>query len=107
MGPSGSEESPPPGEYTVSVKPSARRINSRAAMWVAENGPQRRFESKAAARAWADAIGNGRCAVRVQNAAPNDPAPVDGYVVADPARRRQDSGGRARSASTLDEFDDR
>lgn len=33
-------------------------------------------------------ISDGDAAVRVQDAAPNDPRDVDGYLVADPVKRR-------------------
>lgn len=92
-------------EYVVAIKPSARRINSQAARWVAARGSERTFASKAAAKAWAGAIGEGPASVRVQNAAPNDPAPVTGYLVADPARDRRPRDDTDGSPVTLDEYD--
>jgi len=81
--------------YVVAVKPSARRLNAAAGEWVNRKGPRRPFESKAAAREWARSVSDdGR--VWVRDANPNDPAPVDGYLVGrarTPARRRSDPPG--------------
>lgn len=75
--------------YIVSLKPSARRINTAAAEWVGRRESTRTFASKRDAKAWARAISGGDGDVRIQDAAPNDPAPIDGYLVADPARDRE------------------
>lgn len=77
------------GSYLVAIKPSARRINTAAAEWVGRRESTRTFASKRDAKAWARAISGGDGDVRVQDAAPNDPEPVDGYLVADPARDRE------------------
>lgn len=77
--------------YVVAIKPSARRINETAGRWVGGHGSTRAFSDKPAARDWAAEIRDDG-PVRIQNAAPNDPAPVDGYLVADPARKREKSG---------------
>lgn len=89
--------------YEVGIKRSARRINGAASEWVARRGGTRTFATKADARRWASAIsGDGR--VRVQDAAPNDPDEVDGYLVADPNRRRRsDSTAGSRANATLDD----
>lgn len=93
------------GEYAVEVKPSARRINGAAGEHVNRHGPVRRFDSKADARAWAAAISAEDAAVRIQDAAPNDPSSVDGYLVADPLRRRHGTPKRPDLATALlDEF---
>lgn len=73
--------------YLVEIKRSARRLNGAASEWVARRGATRTFATKADARRWAEAIsGDGN--VRVQDAAPNDPDAVDGYLVADPLYTR-------------------
>jgi len=73
--------------YEVAIKPSARRINRVAGEWVGRRGQSRTFATKADARAWAEDISSAG-PVRVQDVAPNDPADVDGYLVADPNRAR-------------------
>lgn len=78
------------GSYLVAVKPSARRINTAAAEWVGRRESTRTFASKRDAKAWARAISGGDGDVRIQDAAPNDPDPIDGYLVADPARDRDE-----------------
>ncbi|MFB6197678.1 MAG: hypothetical protein ABEI52_05335, partial [Halobacteriaceae archaeon] len=57
--------------------------------WVGRRDSTRQFASKTDARDWAETISQGITAVRIQDAAPNDPAPVDGYLVANPARPRR------------------
>ena len=73
--------------YVVEIKRSARRINGAASEWVARRHATRTFATKADARRWARVI-SGDGDVRVQDAAPNDPDDVDGYLVADPLRGR-------------------
>ncbi|MDZ7701847.1 MAG: hypothetical protein U5J98_07120 [Halobacteriales archaeon] len=76
--------------YEVAIKPSARRLNRAAGEWVGRRGRSRTFAEKSDAQAWAQDISSaGR--VRVQDVAPNDPADVDGYLVADPNRERSAS----------------
>lgn len=65
----------------VAVKRSARKISEGAGRWVRGNGPRRRFDSKAAAREWARGLSSPDHTVWVQDAAPWDESPVDGYVV--------------------------
>ena len=74
-------------EYVIEVKPSARRASRAAGEWVHEHGRRRTFESKALAREWARSDADGR--VWIQDAAPHDSSPIDGYLVAGrrPARR--------------------
>lgn len=85
--------------YVVEIKRSARRINGAASEWVARRGSTRTFATKADARRWGGAI-SGDGPVRVQDAAPNDPDEVDGYLVADPLyRRREDTEGTGRNAT--------
>ncbi|WP_247007521.1 hypothetical protein [Halorientalis litorea] len=80
--------------YRLEIKPSARRVCRRVGEWVNRDGTRRRFDSKALARQWArDCRGPG-ATVWVQDAAPADERPVDGYLVGG-ARR-----GRTRDHST-------
>ncbi|MFC7156339.1 hypothetical protein ACFQPA_12890 [Halomarina halobia] len=67
--------------YVVAVKPSARRLSAAAGRWVNERGPRRRFGTKALARRWARELSAPGARLWVQDAVPNDPAPVDGYLV--------------------------
>lgn len=90
--------------YVVAIKPSARRVNESAGLWVGGHGPIREFADREAARDWAEEIRDGG-PVRIQNAAPNDPAPVDGYLVADPARRRDGERDEERAATESAELD--
>ena len=88
--------------YVVEIKRSARRINGAASEWVARRGSTRTFATKADARRWAVAI-SGDGPVRVQDAAPNDPDEVDGYLVVDPLFRRRAGDSVAEGANaTLD-----
>lgn len=73
--------------YVVAIKPSARRLNRVAGEWVGRRGSTRTFAEKTDAKAWAMDISSAG-AVRVQDAAPNDPDDIDGYLVADPNRDR-------------------
>lgn len=76
--------------YEVVIKPSARRLNRVAGEWVGRRGATRTFAEKADARAWAADISSAG-PVRIQDAAPNDSADVDGYLVANPNRNRTDT----------------
>lgn len=68
--------------YVVTVKPSARRASAAAGSWVATEGPDREFDSKALAREWArEASPQGRT-LWVQDAHPLDESPADGYLLA-------------------------
>lgn len=69
--------------YVVAIKPSARRINRFASEWVGRRQSTRAFASKSDAKEWARVISSDG-QVRIQDAAPNDPSNVDGYLVADP-----------------------
>ena len=73
--------------YEVAIKPSARRSNRVAGEWVGRRGQSRTFATKADAKAWAEDVSSAG-PVRVQDVAPNDPADVEGYLVADPNRDR-------------------
>ncbi|MFC6836729.1 hypothetical protein [Halomarina ordinaria] len=79
--------------YTVAVKPSARRRSAAAGRWVNDRGPRRRFETKALARQWARELSTHSVTLWVQDAAPNDPAPVDGYLVARRGPSRESTTG--------------
>lgn len=92
-------------DYVVEVKGSARRINATAGQWVADYGPRRQFPSKEAARTWARDASTDSGAVRIQDAAPNDSAPIDGYLVADPLARRHEQPSVDSDGLRLDEYD--
>lgn len=70
-----------PEGYVVEIKPSARRVSGGVGEWVNRNGAHRAFETKALARDWARGRSPPDGSVWVQDAAPADDAPVDGYVV--------------------------
>lgn len=81
--------------YVVAIKPSARRHSAGAGEFVARRGSRRTFESKPLAREWArDLRSSGGGTVWIQDAAPNDPADVDGYLVAAHGRRSGPDGAR-------------
>jgi hypothetical protein len=89
--------------YTVEVKGSARRVSPGAGQWVSDHGPRREFATKALARSWARSLSPPGRSVWVQDAAPNDPARVDGYVVGGqrtPPRRHEDPGDQAALADS-------
>lgn len=92
--------------YLVVIKPSARRINRVASEWVGRRGATRRFASKEDARTWADAVSRSGEMVRVQDAAPNDPAPYDGYLVADPVRKRSGQKEPSREKTVQEHLDE-
>jgi hypothetical protein len=74
--------------YVVAAKPSARRVSAAVGAWIAESGQQRRFDSKAVARVWAeDASPDGRT-LWVQDAHPRDDSGADGYLLARPSSLR-------------------
>lgn|GEM_PF-1354039 len=83
--------------YVLEIKASARRRNVVAAEWVQAQGPRRTFHSKTAATRWAARVSTPDSLVWVQDAAPNDPSPVDGYLVG--GRRRHGAGDGDRQAS--------
>lgn len=91
-------------EYVVEVKDSARRINATAGRWLADYGPRRQFPTKEAARSWAREASTDSGAVRIQDAAPNDTAPIDGYLVADPVARRHEQKPFDADGLQLDEY---
>lgn len=90
--------------YVVAVKASARRVNAGAGEWVHAQGSTRRFASKADARAWAASLCAVGGAVRLQDAVPHDPAPVDGYLVADPGRDRETGATAGSVDGPMSEF---
>lgn len=81
--------------YVIEVKRSARKISSVVGRWVRDHGTRHRFASKALARQWAREVSPPGRTVWVQDAAPTDTDPVDGYVVGGRRvgrRRRPDQG---------------
>ncbi|WP_049898743.1 hypothetical protein [Halococcus agarilyticus] len=85
--------------YVVEIKPSARRASRDAGEWVNEFGPRRAFASKALAREWARTA-SADTPVWVQDAAPHDPSPIDGYLVG--GRRTRGSLAEAGRQASLD-----
>lgn len=83
--------------YVLAIKESARRRNVVAAEWVQTQGTQRTFHSKAAAKQWATRVSSPGGIVWVQDVAPNDPAPVDGYLVGGRRGRTVHDDGSAQT----------
>jgi len=80
-------------EYVVAIKRSARRRSAAAGELVARRGSRRTFASKALAQRWArelESPGAESGSLWIQDAAPNDPADVDGYLVAADPRRGEE-----------------
>lgn len=74
--------------YVVAIKESTVQRNAAASEYVQDNGRRVPLASRAAGEALADRLSeNGETPVRVQRAAPNDAADVDGYLVPAPDRR--------------------
>lgn len=90
--------------YVVAIKQSARSRNAAAGEWVSNQGPKRTFRSKEAARRWAARVSGPGAEVWIQDAAPWDPADVDGYLVGGTriGRPRSETPGEQ---SPLDEED--
>lgn len=87
--------------YVVAVKPSARKRSAAAGELVAESGPRASFRSKHAARRWAERASEDGRRVWIQDANPNDPAAVDGYLVGG-ARRGGGRGGGEHGDDTAE-----
>jgi hypothetical protein len=84
--------------YVVEVKRSARKVSPGVGRWVREHGTRHRFASKPLARQWAREVSPPGRTVWVQDAAPADADPVDGYVVGGRRtrpRRHTDPGEQA------------
>jgi hypothetical protein len=79
--------------YRLDVKASARRAAPAVGEWVNEEGPTRRFDTKALAREWARYVSTPGATVWVQDAAPADDSDVDGYLVAGDRAGGHQSGG--------------
>jgi hypothetical protein len=73
--------------YRVEIKRSARRANAGVGETVHREGGTKEFPNRSAADAWADGLAADDAMVWVQDAAPHDPAPIDGYLVARRSRR--------------------
>lgn len=72
--------------YRVAIKDSAIETTARVADAVEAGGTVREFASRDAAERFAAGLSAGSGAVRIQSAAPQDPAPVDAYLVPDAQR---------------------
>lgn len=88
--------------YVVEVKRSARKVSPGAGRWVRENGIRRLFESKALAREWARSLSPSGRSVWIQDAAPWDGAPIDGYVVGGRRVRPRRHASPGEQASLVD-----
>ena len=89
--------------FRVAVKESAQKANEAARQLATAEGEVVAFDSEAEAHRRARALsGDGETPVKVQRAAPQDPADVDGYLVAWPERRRQEPDGTPTEGLTFD-----
>jgi hypothetical protein len=89
--------------FRVAVKASARERNEAARRLATTEGEVVRFDSEADAHRRARELsGGGETPVKVQRAAPQDPADVDGYLVAWPERRRREPDGTPAEGLTFD-----
>lgn len=69
--------------YWIEIKPGALEVNRDLVAVRDEHGDVLSFGSRAKAEAFASRVSAADGNVRVQAAAPNDPAEVDGYLLAD------------------------
>ena len=102
--------------FVVDIKPSARKRNSAVGRTVNSEGTVHRFESRAAAEAWARGLSAGqRSRVWIAAAHPADTSSVDGYLVSrntrgrleaafDKRRRRLRGGDRSKQKGFAAEF---
>jgi hypothetical protein len=89
--------------FRVAVKESAREGNEAARRLTTTEGEVVAFDSAAEAHRRARVLSeDGETPVKVQRAAPQDPADVDGYLVAWPERRRRDPDGTPTEGLTFD-----
>jgi len=89
--------------FTVAVKDSAREANPGARRLAAAEGDRLQFDSEAEAHRRARELSeDGETPVKVQQAAPQDPADVDAYLVAWPRRRRWTPDGTPTEGLTFD-----
>jgi hypothetical protein len=84
-------------EFSVSIKPSARRTNAAVGALVNRFGSNKRFDTRDDAAWWADGLSaRGESRVWIRAANPNDRSDADAYLV---GRRRSRAG---RTAGTAD-----
>jgi len=89
--------------FRVAVKESAREANEAARRLATTESEVVGFDSEADAYRRARELSeDGETPVKVQRAAPQDPADVDGYLVAWPDRRRRDPDGTPTEGLTFD-----
>jgi hypothetical protein len=89
--------------FRVAVKASAQEANEAARRLATTEGEVVGFDSEADAHRRArDLSADGETPVKVQRAAPQDPADVDGYLVAWPERRRRNPDGTPTEGLTFD-----
>lgn len=85
-GGSNGSKRPKPNErtgYELSIKPGALEVNEALVKGQEEHGDVVTFESREQAEVFADHLSARDGDLRVQAAAPNDPADVDAYLLAD------------------------
>ena len=81
--------------YVVEIKSSARRANGMVGRVVNSRGVHHRFESREHAETWAAGLSSqGARPVWIRRANPNDPSPVDAYLMSRrPADESEPWGG--------------
>lgn len=90
--------------YLVEIKRSARKTSAAAGEHVNREGTRRKFDSKALTRVWARDLSSHGAQIWVQDAAPADRRPVDGYLVG--GRRHSGARDRPGTQATIDESGD-
>lgn len=88
--------------FRVTVKASAIEANPDARALGAAGGGVIPFPSREAAVSAVERVSTPDARIRVQAAAPQDPMPVDAYVVADPVRRVRDPRGTPEEGLAFD-----
>lgn len=88
--------------YVVEIKESARESNSAVEGYVQHDGGRLEFDSRRAAENFASDISSKGGRVRIQAVAPQDPAPVDAYLIPFPARHIAAPKESPKSGLTFD-----
>lgn len=90
-------------EYVVEIKSSARRANGVVGRVVNSRGVHHRFDSREQAETWAAGLtSQGTRPVWIRRANPNDPAPVDAYLMSRRPAEEGESWGRNGAATPAD-----
>ena len=88
--------------YRVLVKESAIKSNEAVAEFVDERGDVIKFQSRNDAEARAERLSSSGDRVRIQKAAPQEPANVDGYLIHFPERNTKAPKNSDRAGFTFD-----